>query len=189
MMVCSFCGYHPAFPHRHRPVAWQAVAGRTVCDGDCAEKEAARQAAQPAARLLTVDEIDGRQAVDQVKWAAEHRRPETPLAPVRLYLDDVRNPPDDGGGPWTICRTVEQAKALLLRGVDEASLDHDLGQCDACRSDLGPNNCPHVGTGYDLVKWMAEHGVWPRMEPCVHSANPVGAHAMRQMIDRYWKSG
>jgi NAD+-processing family protein with receiver domain len=107
---------------------------------------------------------------------------------VRLYLDDVRNPPDDGE-PWALCRTLDEAKALLLAGVDEASLDHDLGMCSECWSELGPNNCPHVGTGYDLVKWMAEHGVWPRLKPRVHSANPVGAHAMRQMIDRYWKSG
>lgn len=73
-MVCSFCGYHHAFPHRRRPVAWQDVAGRQVCDADCAEKEAARQAAEPAPRLLAVDEIDGRRLVDVVTWAAEHRR-------------------------------------------------------------------------------------------------------------------
>lgn len=75
---------------------------------------------------------------------------------IRLYLDDVRNPPDDGGGTWTVCRTVDEAKAVLLAGpVEEASLDNDLGQCDACMSDLWPNNCQHIGTGYDLVKWMA----------------------------------
>ena len=106
---------------------------------------------------------------------------------VRLYLDDVRNPPDDGGEPWMLCRTLDEAKALLLRGADEASLDHDLGQCGTCASDLGPNNCEHVGTGYDLVKWMAEHCVWPRLKPRVHSANPVGRAAMVQMIERYWR--
>lgn len=108
---------------------------------------------------------------------------------VRLYLDDVRNPPNDGGGPWTVVRTIDDAKALLLTGdVEEASLDHDLGQCDACRSDLGPDHCPHVGTGYDLVKWMAEHDVWPRVKPRCHSANPVGRAAMVQMIERYWRA-
>ena len=106
---------------------------------------------------------------------------------IRLYLDDVRNPPDDGGGPWRICRTVGEAKALLLSGVDEASLDHDLGQCEACASDLGPNNCEHVGTGYDLGKWMADHEVWPRFKPRVHSQNPTGAMFLRQMIERHWR--
>jgi hypothetical protein len=107
---------------------------------------------------------------------------------IRLFLDDVRNPPDDGGGPWTVCRTLAEAKALLLRGVDEASLDHDMGRCDACRSDLGPNNCEHVGTGYDLVKRMAEHDVWPRLKPRAHSANPTGSMFMRQMIERHWRA-
>lgn len=108
---------------------------------------------------------------------------------TRLYLDDVRNPPDDGGGPWTICRTVEEAKALLLAGpVHEASLDHDLGQCDACRSDLGPNNCPHVPTGLELVAWMLVHDRWPRLKPLVHSANGVFGPMMRFLIDRNWRS-
>jgi hypothetical protein len=109
------------------------------------------------------------------------------MTTVRLYLDDVRNPPNDGGDPWTVCRTLDEAKALLLCGVNEASLDHDLGQCDACRSDLGPDYCPHVGTGYDLVNWMTEHDVWPRLKPRVHSANPVGRAAMVQMIERHWR--
>lgn len=105
-----------------------------------------------------------------------------------LFLDDVRNPPSGDGWPtWTLCRTLEEAKAFVLAGpVDYMSLDHDLGQCDACRSDLGPDHCPHVGTGYDFVKWLAETGHWPKHKPHVHSANPVGAAHMRQMFDRYW---
>lgn len=107
---------------------------------------------------------------------------------IRLYLDDVRNPPDDGGEPWTVVRTLDEAKDLLEAGVYEASLDHDLGQCDDCRSDLGPDHCPHIGTGYDLVKWMAETECWPMTKPRVHSANPVGAAVMRQMIERHWRA-
>jgi hypothetical protein len=54
---CCFCGYHPGFVHRHRPIAWQDVAGRPVCDDECAEKETARQAAQGDA--LVHSEVDG----------------------------------------------------------------------------------------------------------------------------------
>jgi hypothetical protein len=113
---------------------------------------------------------------------------------IRLYLDDVRKPPDDGGGPWTICRTAEEARAVLLAGpVEEASLDHDLGEFDDCANAFPPrgyqvvtNTCHHRMTGYDLVKWMAEHDVWPRHKPRVHSANPAGAANMRATIERYW---
>ncbi|WP_438029095.1 hypothetical protein [Sorangium sp. So ce233] len=71
---CSFCGFSADFPHRHRPIAWQDIGGRLVCDADCAEKDAARQAAEPAPRLLAVDEIGAARVVDQAAWAAEHRR-------------------------------------------------------------------------------------------------------------------
>ena len=54
---CSFCGTTSSFPHRRRPFVWQDVAGRQVCDDDCAETEAARQAAEPA--LLEHAEVDG----------------------------------------------------------------------------------------------------------------------------------
>lgn len=55
--VCAFCGHHPGFPHRHRPVAWQDVGGRPVCDAECAEKEQARQGAQGDA--LVHSDVDG----------------------------------------------------------------------------------------------------------------------------------
>lgn len=118
-------------------------------------------------------------------------------APHQLYLDDVRNPPEDGGGLWTVCRTAEEAKSLLLAGpVAEASLDHDLGHCPLCATveedaegnarvvDAVP--CPHLHTGYDLVKWMAETGTWPATKPRVHSANPVGRAAMVAAIEKHW---
>ncbi len=46
--------------------------------------------------------------------------------------------------------------------------------------------CPHVGTGYDLCLWMAEHGIWPELPPEVHSANNVGATRMAGVIARYY---
>ncbi len=55
--VCAFCGATPSFPHRRRPLAWQDVAGRQVCDDDCAEKEQARQAAEQVELVHT--EVDG----------------------------------------------------------------------------------------------------------------------------------
>lgn len=77
---------------------------------------------------------------------------------MRVYLDDERTPPEG----WVLVRWPEEAIALLLQGgVEEISLDHDLGD-------------DRRGTGYDVVLWIeravAERGfVPPRMR--VHSAN------------------
>jgi hypothetical protein len=104
---------------------------------------------------------------------------------MNLWLDDVRDPPNDGR-TWTICRTVGQAAAAMLSGnVEFASLDHDLGLVEVRTGEWSNTIAP---TGYDFVKWMAQNDVWPRHRPVVHSANPVGAAAMRQMIDRFWRA-
>jgi hypothetical protein len=73
---CCFCGVTASFPHRRRPFTWQDVAGRHVCDDDCAELERARQAAEPMPRPLVIDEIDAVWVVDQAAWAAERPRKE-----------------------------------------------------------------------------------------------------------------
>jgi hypothetical protein len=100
---------------------------------------------------------------------------------VLLYLDDVRSPPEG----WTLVKTVEEAKALLLAGeVECASLDHDLGIIEVRAGVFEEREAP---TGYDLVKWMMETGHWPKRKPVVHSANPPGAAAMRQAIERHWR--
>lgn len=110
-----------------------------------------------------------------------------------MWLDDVRAAPEG----WTWVRTVSTAKQLLLTGcVQWASLDHDLGTCSNCYA-LGDQDvdervcsrdCLHEchETGSDLVRWMAETNTWPGTKPRVHSANPVGARYMRDVIDRYW---
>ena len=114
---------------------------------------------------------------------------------IKLYLDDVRSPPDD---TWTVARTAEEARAILLAGpVECATLDHDLGPCPLCNvTEEGDEGlvviesfpCSHLVTGYDLVKWMAEARVWPRFMPAVHSTNSTGgATAMRAHILRHWR--
>ena len=110
---------------------------------------------------------------------------------IYLWLDDVRPAP----AGWTHVKTVDEAKTLLLTGqVYHASLDHDLGACDTCMGEQTKQewlanakwqnapNCEHFGTGYTLVCWMEETGNWPKHQPTVHSANPVGRAKMEQAI-------
>lgn len=89
---------------------------------------------------------------------------------MKLWLDDIRPAP----AGWVWCKTATEAVRYLSQDglVEEASLDHDLGE-----------NQP---TGYDLCKWMAETGAWPKQRPEVHSANPVGKEAMLWNIWRYF---
>ncbi len=89
---------------------------------------------------------------------------------MKLWVDDARTPPLGG---WAWAKTVGEAVRVLEGGgVAEASLDHDLGKGDGRE-------------GYDLLLWMAEHGVWPSRAIAVHSANPPGAERMCGVIERY----
>jgi hypothetical protein len=88
---------------------------------------------------------------------------------MRVWLDDVREPGQHGWEGATWAKTAQEAIRWLATGEVEAiSLDHDLGE--------GP-----VGTGYDVVCWMEEQGVWP---PAVylHTANPVGRARMLAVL-------
>lgn len=112
--------------------------------------------------------------------------------PVDLWLDDMRPAPVG----WVHVKTVKEAALYLAAGnVRRASLDHDLGACDACNGrDVNAwleehdyksmPHCTHVGTGYELVCWMEETGIWPRERPTVHSNNPAGRARMLQAIAR-----
>lgn len=89
---------------------------------------------------------------------------------IDLWLDDFREPPPG----WVWAKTVKEAQHYIeLGGVRKLSLDHDLGH------DFGP-------TSYHLCLWMAEWERWPKEKPMVHSQNPVGAAAMRFIIDRHF---
>ncbi len=100
-----------------------------------------------------------------------------------VYMDDIRHGPDVGswkGGmeewhKWIIVRSVNSVKRLLELGlVNDLSLDHDMG------SEI---------TGYDLTKWMAETGYWPKGKIWVHTANVVGRENMVATINRYHPDG
>lgn len=77
---------------------------------------------------------------------------------MRVFLDDERVPPEG----WVLVRWPDEVIALLEQGgVEELSLDHDLGDDER-------------GTGYDVVLWVeravAERGFLPPAMR-VHSAN------------------
>ena len=109
-------------------------------------------------------------------------------AGLKVWLDDVRQPPPG----WTWVKTVNEAIGLLSSGnVKEISLDHDLGDWvtswegyEAGDMRAGAKEL----TGYDVVLWMSEHNMWPKIVR-VHSQNSVGRERMEKTIDRYAPPG
>lgn len=85
---------------------------------------------------------------------------------IKLWLDDVRPAPPG----WLHVETAAKALAYLSSGlVTHASLDHDLGES---RMD-----------GTWLVRVMVTNNFWPTIECNVHSANPMAAKRMRDIIE------
>ena len=99
---------------------------------------------------------------------------------IYIYLDDERKPcwkliPD--GANVIECKNFKAACAAIEtacnKGWTRLALDLD--------HDLGPGK-----TGYDFCKWLVERG-WTGKFHC-HTANPVGAANMRQLLTHYgWK--
>lgn len=94
-----------------------------------------------------------------------------------LFLDDERMPKDNSR-TWTIARSTEEAKKLVLeRGVPGyTSFDHDLSGEDIA---------------LDFVKWMIDQDLDGKLKIPedfrfnVHSANPVGAKNIQKLLDGY----
>ena len=91
---------------------------------------------------------------------------------MKVWLDDVREAPEG----WIHVRTPEEAIDLLRAGgVEEISLDHDLGLF----TEEGE------ATGYDVLLWIEAEVAARRLNPPamhVHSANPVARRRMGQAI-------
>jgi hypothetical protein len=92
---------------------------------------------------------------------------------MKMWLDDIRKPPDDS---WAWVTTAQAALEMLKSGeVTEASLDHDLEFTRAgCADPFGR------GTGLEVAQFIAEMEKPPVTR--VHSMNPVGAKAMREVL-------
>lgn len=101
---------------------------------------------------------------------------------MTLWLDDIRPPWKHGflGAHWA--KTYDEAiEALKTGNVEFASLDHDLSEM-ATMGMAAPDEL----TGYSVICWMEEHGVWPVEGVRVHSMNPSGKARMLQVIQRVY---
>jgi hypothetical protein len=102
---------------------------------------------------------------------------------MRIYLDDLRNPPlfdSLTGEPvkWDqVVRNGRDMIALVETGkISFISFDHDLGE-----------NTP---TGYDVAKRIEALAAAGKIKPIdytIHSANPVGANNIDAAMKSAWR--
>lgn len=99
---------------------------------------------------------------------------------MRIYLDDVREPPkfNSWGDPifWDkVCRRADEVIELVKSGVVTfISFDHDLGT---------------EKTGYTVAKAIEELAFNKQIPPidyAVHSANPIGAMSIDVAMKKAW---
>lgn len=112
----------------------------------------------------------GRYSNKEKARRAEH------AVPIKLWIDDVRQPP---GPEWVWAKTSADAcVALANRVVEIVSFDHDLGGDD---------------TAMVAAKWIEQMAHANLNRPLVwrvHSANPVGKKNLTmtlQSAERFWR--
>ena len=96
---------------------------------------------------------------------------------MKLWIDDVRRPPESFIQSYVWVRTVYMAKEIIALREEEGfpfeliDIDHDAGD--------------FAGAGGDYIRlldWLEETG---RNYPIrIHSMNPVGVANMRAIIER-----
>lgn len=83
---------------------------------------------------------------------------------INLYVDDIRKCPDG----FVVARNYDEAIELLNNNtINILSLDHDLGI-----DEQGVEK-----NGYDIVKYICEHGISPK-KIYIHTDNVVGRYNM-----------
>lgn len=104
---------------------------------------------------------------------------------MKLYVDDIRNAPNDS---WTVCRTVSEAiRVLEAFHFDEVSLDHDISHQVQFGKTSRPFPCPEDFASVALYL-AAKYKDKPKEERpriTLHTANPVGAYKMREILSGF----
>lgn len=102
----------------------------------------------------------------------------------KLWVDDIRPAPD---ASWAVARTVGEAIRMIARmRFDEISLDHDDGYetFEAVAYFIGEKYFTDKGfPDADSNMRLACPRIHPKMT--IHSANPVGARHMMDVLKDY----
>ena len=101
---------------------------------------------------------------------------------TRLYIDDIRNPPNDD---WIITRTITGAiRVLATMEVDTISLDHDISHQVSVDGHSRPFACLENFSAVCYFIGEKYKGLTPP-KIILHTSNPVGAQRMRHILESY----
>jgi len=102
---------------------------------------------------------------------------------MKLWIDDIRNAPDDS---WTVVRNVTSAiKAIAMFGdsIEAISFDHDISyqiqMGEVSRPYPSPETFQAVAE-YVVLYYMKEKRILPLIK--IHTANPTGAIALEKIL-------
>ena len=99
---------------------------------------------------------------------------------MKLYVDDIRNAPDE---TWQVARTVTAAiRAIALFPCTEISLDHDISHQVVLGKLSRPYPCEETFEAvahFIAAKYRNEFDV-PKIT--LHTSNPIGADKMRSVL-------
>lgn len=105
---------------------------------------------------------------------------------MKLYVDDIRPAPEG----WQQARTVTDAIRFLAQfgeQVTEISLDHDISYAVEVAGTQRPFPSPEnfTSVAYYMVEFYYEVSMNKRPEVIIHTANPVGAKELSNILARF----
>lgn len=99
---------------------------------------------------------------------------------MKLYIDDIRQVPDDS---WVLARTIDSAiNAIATFDFDVISLDHDISHYVVMDGVSRPFPCAETFTPVALyidAKYLPNDR---KPKIIIHTSNPVGAEKMKAIL-------
>lgn len=97
---------------------------------------------------------------------------------LRIWVDDIRKPPESFIQSYLWVASVDDAKALIETIETRSSNEIELLDLDHDAGDYASKGGDYIA----ILNWMEETG---RNYPIrIHSMNPVGVENMRRIIQR-----
>lgn len=112
---------------------------------------------------------------------------------MKLWIDDIRNSPDDS---WHVCRTNQSAVNAIHQfstEVTEISFDHDISHQVTVGKSSRPMPCDetfqpaahYLGLLYKYDQSAPDGSLQWFPSVTIHSANPVGAQEIFNILNTY----
>lgn len=106
---------------------------------------------------------------------------------MKLYIDDIRNAPDDS---WSVARTVTEAInfiSMFGEQIEAISFDHDISYQLELNGVSRPYPSPEtfIPVAHYVSEYYVNHNAKDAPYPVctIHSANPVGCEKIKAILN------